>query len=106
MMRIKVSNSSLNIGKTRLELDSHADTTVLGKGYLVVHYFDKPVNVNGYDPKDGSKVWRTVTGFLVYDHPQTGKPYLLGNQPIYVFGSFGASFDVSNVVQDEWGKYE
>ena len=74
MMRIKVSKSSLNIEKTRLELDSHADTTVLGKGYLVVHDFDRPVNVTGYDPEDGSKVCCTMTGLLVYDHPQTDKP--------------------------------
>ena len=67
-MRIKVANSSINSDKTRLELDSHADTTVLGKGYLVVHDFDRPVNVTGYDPEDGSKVCRTVTGVLSYYH--------------------------------------
>ena len=51
-----------------LELDIHADTTVLGKCCLVVHYFDRPVNVTGYDPEDGSKVCRTVTGVLSYYH--------------------------------------
>ena len=49
-MRIKVANSSINSDKTRLKLNSHADTTVLGKVCLVVHGFDRPINVTGYDP--------------------------------------------------------
>ena len=48
--RIKVANSSINSDKKRLEMDSHADTTVLGKSCLVVHGFDRPINVTGYDP--------------------------------------------------------
>ena len=31
----------------------------------------------GLYPEDGSKVCRNVTGVLAYDHPQTGKLYLL-----------------------------
>ena len=58
-------------------MDSHSDSTVLGKGCLVVHYFDWPVNVTGYDPEYGSKVCQTVTGVLAYDCPKTGKPYLV-----------------------------
>ena len=84
-MRIKVANSSINSDKTRFEIDSHADTTVLGKCCLVVHNFDRPVNVTGYDPEDGSKVCWTVTVVLAYDHPQNGKPYLLViNQAIHM----------------------
>ena len=58
-------------------MDSHADTTILVKGYLVVHYFDMPVNVTGYDTEDVSKVCRTMTSVLAYDQPQTVKPYFL-----------------------------
>ena len=43
----------------------------------MVHNFDRSVNITGYDPKDGSKVSRTVTVFFSYDKPQTSKPYLL-----------------------------
>ena len=51
----------------------------------MVHDFDMPVNLTEYDPEDGSKVCRTVAGFLDYDHPQTGKPYLLIiNQAIHL----------------------
>ena len=49
-MRIKVDNSSINSDQTRLGLDSHAGTTVLGNFCLVVHDFDRPVNVTEYDP--------------------------------------------------------
>ena len=76
-MRIKVANYSIYSIKTRLELDSHADSTVLGKGYLVVYDFDRPVNVTGYDTYDFSKVCQNMTGILAYDHSQTGKTYLL-----------------------------
>ena len=66
-------------------MDSHADTTLLGKGFLVVHDFDRPVNVTGYDHEDGSKFCRAVTGVLAYYHPQTDKPYLLSiNQAIHL----------------------
>ena len=43
----------------------------------MVHDFDRTVNVTGCDTEDGSKVCRNVTGVLAYDHPQTGKLYLL-----------------------------
>ena len=76
-MRIKVANSSINSDKTRWGLDSHLDTTVLGKGCLVVHYFYRPANVTGYDPDYVSKVSCTVTGVLDYYHPHNGKPYFL-----------------------------
>ena len=39
-----------NDKETTLELDSHADTSVLGGGALVVADFNEPVNVQGYDP--------------------------------------------------------
>ena len=43
----------------------------------MVNYFDRPVNVTGYDPEDGSKFFRNVTVILYYNHPQTSKTYLL-----------------------------
>ena len=85
-MRIKLDNSSIYRDKTRLEIYNHAGTTVIGKCYLMVHGFDMPVNVTGYDPKDGSKFCSSVTGVLAYYHPQNGKTYLLViNQAIIRF---------------------
>ena len=37
-------------GETRTELDSHADTCVVGKNALFVHDYDRKFNVTGYDP--------------------------------------------------------
>ena len=68
-MQFKVANSQIKSDKTRLELDSRADTTVLVKSCFVLHGFYRPLNVTGYDPEDGSKVFRIVTGVLNYDHP-------------------------------------
>ena len=51
----------------------------------MVHDFYRPVNVTGYDPEDGSKVCWNVTFVLAYDHPHTGKTYLLViNQAIHL----------------------
>jgi hypothetical protein len=40
--------------ETSLELDSHADTTVLRAGALIIQSYDQPVEVVGYDPQQGS----------------------------------------------------
>ena len=51
----------------------------------MVHDFYRPVNVTGYEPEDGSKVFWNVTVVLAYDHPHNGKPYLLViNQDIHL----------------------
>ena len=42
-------------GMTTLELDSHADTCVLGRDCLVILDYDQPVQVVGYDPALGGK---------------------------------------------------
>jgi len=69
-----VSNSIL---ETSLELDSHADTTVLGGDALIFQNYDRPVEVLGYDSSMGPKTYQTVSGALAFDHPMTGQTYLL-----------------------------
>ncbi len=67
-----------------MELDTHADTTVLGKNCLVFQDFNRPIEVSGWDPSAGSKECRTVSGAVAYDHPHTGKTYMLVyHQAIY-----------------------
>ena len=44
------SMSSYNPLETRLQLDSHADTNVLGAGALIIQSYSQPVEVVGYDP--------------------------------------------------------
>jgi hypothetical protein len=45
--------ASNSILETSLELDSHADTTVLGGDALIFQNYDRPVEVLGYDPTMG-----------------------------------------------------
>ena len=72
---MKMSTVTSNELETTLEMDSHADTSCLGGGALIIYDYDQPVNVQGYDPTLGSKSYRTVSGAVLYDHPVTGARY-------------------------------
>ncbi len=50
------------IRETTLELDSHANTCVLGHGALIILDYNRPVSVVGYDESLGSKTYQTVSG--------------------------------------------
>ena len=53
---------------SRTELDTHADTCVVGNNFLVIHEYDKYVTVTGYDPKQGSvKDLKVVSAVIAYD---------------------------------------
>ncbi len=74
-----------SIGETTLELDSHADTCVLGCDALFLLDYDRPVFVEGYDPSLGTKTYATISRALIYDDPVTGKVYhLVTNQAIHI----------------------
>ena len=45
-------------GETKLELDSHVDTCVLGRDALIILDYDRPVQVVGYDPAHGAKTYK------------------------------------------------
>ncbi len=66
-----------NALETSLELDSHADMTVLGAGALIIQSYDRPVEVVGYDPQQGLQTFETVSGVLAFDHPREGQVYHL-----------------------------
>ncbi len=71
--------------ETILELDSHADTCVLGCDVLILHDYMRPVRVQGYDPSLGTVQYSTVSGALAYDHPNSGEMYhLVVNQAIHI----------------------
>jgi hypothetical protein len=66
--------TDMDAHECRAELDSHADTTVIGDTMvLIIQDFDCPVRVHGYNE---SVVQRescaTVTGILAYDNPVSG----------------------------------
>ena len=79
------SNKTNLTGETTLELDSHADTCVLGRDALIILNYDRPVDVEGYDPALGTQRYDTVSGVVAYDHPQTGEVlHLVINQAIHI----------------------
>ena len=59
--------------ETTLELDSHADTCVLGRHALITLDHNRPVAVLGYDESLGTKTYQTVSGVVAYTDPQTGR---------------------------------
>ena len=71
---------------SRTELDSHADTIVVGKNSLIFQDFDQTVNVTGYDETLGTvKNCKTVLAALAYDDPSTREiVILIVHQAIYI----------------------
>ena len=74
---LKLSSLKFNGKEYQLELDSYADTCVLGDGALIFFDYDRPIKVLGYDESLGSKTYRTVSGALAYTHPDNGQIYHL-----------------------------
>jgi hypothetical protein len=71
--------------ETTLELDSHANTCVLGHDALIILDYQQPVSVVGFDKSLRSKTYQTVSGVVVYDDPQTRRTlHLIINQAIHI----------------------
>ncbi len=64
-------DSSLN-SKIKVELDSNADTSVVGSNVLVVHDHECHIDVFRCDSKSRHKNITTVDTAVAYDNPQTG----------------------------------
>ena len=65
--------------KQRTELDSHADTSVVGRNTaLLIHDYETPVRVQGYneDIRERSNCC-IVSAVVAYDHPAWGDVYML-----------------------------
>jgi hypothetical protein len=60
-----------------LELNSHADTYVLGRDALIIQDYNRPVEVTEFDPTLGSQYYQTISGVVAYTHPTTGEHYHL-----------------------------
>ena len=63
----------------RTELDSHANTSVVGKELaLLIHDYETPVHVHGYIEEVGwSSNCHVVSTAIAYDHQETGDVYML-----------------------------
>ena len=71
--------------ETTLELDSHANTCVLGRHALIILDHNRPVTVIGYDESLGSKTYKTMSSVVAYTDPKTGRTlHLVIHQAIHV----------------------
>ena len=77
----------LHVAKSKVKLDTHADTRVVGNNCLVIHNHNKPVNFNSYDPIDGHRSAKTVDAVVGYHDPQHGQRFILMiKQAIHIDG--------------------
>ena len=67
----------LTVAETKILLNLHVDACVEGDQCLVVHDQSRPVNIFGYDPKEGSKHACTVDTTVAYTEPETGQVVFL-----------------------------
>ena len=68
----------VSVAESRTDLDSHADQCAVGSNVLVVHDYDRPLNVTGYDPNGPvASNLRTVSAALAYDDAITGETTIL-----------------------------
>ena len=84
-MQVMVAHVSVASSKSKVELDSHADTCVVGDNCFIIHDHNRPVNVYSYDPKDGHKSAKTVDATVGYWDPHSGQRFILvTNQAINI----------------------
>ncbi len=58
---------------------------MFGSDALIILDYDQPVSVVGYDESLGSKTYKTMSGVIAYDNPQTGRTlHLIINQAIHI----------------------
>ena len=77
--------TSLQTIESKMELDTHANTMVLGKNCLIIQDFGKAVSVSGRNASAGSTKCPTVSGVVAYNHPHMGVTYMLiWHQSIYL----------------------
>lgn len=76
----------VTVEESRTDLDSHADQCAVGRNVLIVHDYERPINVSGYDPAGPiARDLRTVSAAMAYDDPTSGETViLLVHQAIYI----------------------
>jgi hypothetical protein len=72
----------VSLGQTgtacRSDLDLHADASVLGIEVITFQYYERPVNVSGYDPKGPvDMALKTVSAGMAYFVPGSGRVVIL-----------------------------
>ena len=81
ILNIKVGRveaaTSLQSNESITDINNNADTTVLGSNLLTIHYFERLVDVSGWDASAGSVECPTISGAISYDHTSSGQVYML-----------------------------
>ena len=67
------SSTSLKSNESALEIDSHADITVLGSNCLPIHDFGRSLDVSGLDTNAGSVDFPTIYRAIEYYHQTSGQ---------------------------------
>ena len=70
-----VAHASIATSKLKVELDSYADTCVVGNNCLVIHDHNRPVIIYSYNPKDDHISAKTVAAMVGYQDSQSRKKY-------------------------------
>ena len=74
----RIAASSEEVDEGQLELDSHADSPVLGKGAIIVRKTDRTVSVKGFADEIGNPISvPVVDGLVAYDCEYSGETRLL-----------------------------
>ena len=60
-----------------LDIESYADTCVLGDNALIIQDHGRTVNVLSYNPSLGDRTYQKLSHVIGYDHPIIGKIYHL-----------------------------
>ena len=80
-----IASTSLHCHESLMELDTHADNTVIGRNCLIIHDFDKAMTVSGWNTLARTTEFWKISRVVAYDHPLTGKTYMLiFHQAIYL----------------------
>ena len=82
----RLGSLEVNVTESQTDLDSHADQCAVGSNSLIVHDYEKPINVSGYNPSGpGGVNLKTLSAALAYDDPISGETtILLVHQAIYI----------------------
>ena len=59
--------------KQQIDIDSHTNTTVMGKDLLIIQYYDWLVRLTIYDPSYESNMLPTIKWAVAYGHSYTGQ---------------------------------
>ena len=65
------------INESTMEIDNHADMTVLGPNCIPVHYFERYVDVSEWYRSDEMFECPTISGAIAYGRRISGQVYML-----------------------------